>query len=471
MIADSKIASRKVLLRNSKGQYEVFPAIIEIDNAYIKKVTLLEETHYLQKISTEKELCVQNKVPFKDYGERLISPSFINAHTHIPMNFFKPILEMEKKAKNLVEDVFFKSEKIIKNEDIYAFAKIGAYENLLNGCGLIWDHYYAGLDIAKACHEVGLAAVVAPTIQDIFGPGAHRSEEAFEDTHTIQNHAEFKKKGVFAALGPHATDTVSSTLWERIREHSVSWNLPVHVHVAQHPMEAARIKEREGCSPIEYLQRLGILGDTPHNVLVHCIHTSAKDLRLIPKHTNTLIFCPFSQIIFDRPADITLWQAASKEWAVATDTVASNDSMNVQKELRFCASFPNLKKAFHKKESTLTSPLQDGIFFDSDFLLDKVFYTPGKMHPQFKAGVIEEKALANFIVWDINHPSFWPPFRLQRSLCMGDTTGAIYNMCVAGNWLGTDGNFYNNILQSKEYQESIKEANKRLQYLLQRLHP
>ena len=65
--------------------------------------------------------------------------------------------------------------------------------------------------------------------------------------------------GIVAALGPHATDTVSPALWSRIAEISQARDLPIHVHVAQSVEEQERSFEHHGCSPIERLDRLGVL--------------------------------------------------------------------------------------------------------------------------------------------------------------------------------------------------------------------
>ena len=42
------------------------------------------------------------------------------------------------------------------------------------------------------------------------------ARRAVESTHRISGDATLAERGIFAALGPHATDTVSDDLWRRV---------------------------------------------------------------------------------------------------------------------------------------------------------------------------------------------------------------------------------------------------------------
>lgn len=453
-----------VLIENEK--YTVSAALIEIDGSNIKSVKKIEQQKYdaaIKELSSRGLTAGSSDFSFHNYHDRLISPAFINCHTHIAMSFFKSILKDRTKSKNLMEDSFFKIESKLTKEDVYAFAKIGAYENILSGNGLIWDHYYHGHAVAKACQDTGLSAVVAPTLQDISGPGVSLWRQGIQETAEINEDSKFSEHGIFSALGPHATDTVSHDLFKHCVTLSKKWNVPIHCHAAQSFEEVARIQKKHKKTPLAFLDSLEVLKNPTGTLLAHGIHVNKKDLSLLHQGKNSLVFCPFSQMIFQFPADVMQWEKNKCQWFVATDCVASNDSMNVQKELRFVAGFPSLKNTFGLKKNQYkeTKKIQDH-FSDSSFLLNKVFAGPGSFHPKFKAGEIAQGALANIIIWDTQHPAFWPPVDLLRNLAMGDTTGAIYNMYIAGKKLGTDGDFTRSLLDSDDYKEAHEEANTRL---------
>ncbi|APJ02633.1 amidohydrolase family protein [Silvanigrella aquatica] len=476
-----KIFSKKILLKEG-SQYLVFPGSLEITGNQITNVTKLTLESYQGSIINEKK---KNKIKIHDFGDRLITPAFINCHTHIAMNFFRSILSNHSKAKNLIEDIFFKCESLLNANDIRAFARMGAYENILNGNGLIWDHYYHGFEVAEACHDVGLTAVVAPTLQDITGPGSSYFQSMLDQTYEIHSHPTFQKAGIYAAFGAHATDTVSEGLWKKIQSGSENLNIPIHCHVSQSYEEVKTIYKKFKKTPVEYLHSLGLFKSKIKNLLVHGIYLNKKDFKYLKNKNCALVFCPFSQMIFQSPANIIDWQKNKINWFVATDCVASNDSMNLQKELRFVSGFPSLlntfeintkiiknmssknKKEFSNKRVEIKK-LQNS-FSNSDFLLDKILAQPGSFHNHFKAGILEKGALANFTVWDTDHPSMWPAHNVTRNLAMGDTTGAIHNMCVGGKWLGENGNYSQSILNSANYKNSLSEANHRLNILLKKL--
>jgi 5-methylthioadenosine/S-adenosylhomocysteine deaminase len=475
------IFSKKILLKEGT-QYKVFPGSIEITGNEITNVSKLTLESYQGSIQNEKHI---NKIKIHDFGDRLITPAFINCHTHIAMNFFRSILSNHLKPQNLIEDIFFKAESLLGASDIRAFSRLGAYENILNGNGLIWDHYYHGLEVAEACREVGLTAVIAPTLQDISGPGVPYYKSMLEETHYIHSNSSLKNASIYAAFGPHATDTVSEALWKEIKNDSKKLNIPIHCHVSQSYEEVITIYKKHKKTPVQFLDSLGITRNPSSTLLVHGIYLNKKDYQYLHGKNNALVFCPFSQMVFQSPANIIDWELNKSKWFIATDCVASNDSMNLQKELRLVAGFPSFLSTFGKNPKVIEKITQknrneflserkfvkkiQSKFTNSNFLLDKILEGPGSFHNHFKAGAIKIGSLANFIIWDLNHPSMWPGDNVTRNLTMGDTTGAIYNMCIAGKWLGLNGNFCYSILKSDNYKFALDEANERLKRLLKKL--
>lgn len=456
-----------VLVRNDK--LEIGPALLTIEQGIIQD--LVEWRAPLAKLHPATQI-LKNK---------LLTPAFVNAHTHLAMSFFRGIDLGAAAAGNMVADLFFKLESHLGAADVRAFARMGAYESILCGVGTVWDHYYHGEAIAQALGDVGLTGVVASTLQDLSGPGKDAWEREWQNTEIIRNSSSFAKQGIFAAWGPHATDTVSPKLWQKIHNDALQTKTPIHAHLAQSREEFEAAMLRHQLSPLAFLAQFGMLEADYNKVFAHGIYLQNNDLmKLSGNQSLALVACPFSQMIFEFPAQFSEWEKNSIAWFVATDCVASNDSMNVQKELRYISGFP-LQGLSHSKlyldfihHRKSTEPIgqersrvwqNSEAFRDPANLLAKVLHKPGAMHPQFKAGIIAKKALANLVVWDFDHPSFWPAKNL-RSLCFADTTSAISNMMLAGKWLAQDGHFHSQILASSAYQAALTEAKQRLQALL-----
>jgi cytosine/adenosine deaminase-related metal-dependent hydrolase len=417
-----------------------------------------------------------------DLGDRLLTPAFVNAHTHLSLAFLRGV-DGARFQRNLVEDLYFTFESKLSPSDVRAFARMGAYESLLAGVGCVWEHYYGGLELAEALIDTGLSGVVAPTLQDLAGPGVGGAEAALEASLAIASSTRHREHGVFAALGPHATDTVSATLLQGIASIAEREHLPVHMHLAQSYDELVRVEARQGRSPLQLLARTGLLDRAPGLLLAHGIFLPEADLRLLDPARHTLVFCPSSQLQFGFPADVTRWDRANMSWVVATDCASSNDSMNLQKELRLCASAAAARvtgsAAYQRFLQTGSSDDARAAWQErsaavhahspsvrSERLLERVLSLPGSLHPSFRAGAIEPFALANLIAWDCEHPAFWPNLDLFRTLAFSDTTQAIHGLWVLGKPIGTPGDFQRSILMSDAYREARREATARLERLL-----
>jgi cytosine/adenosine deaminase-related metal-dependent hydrolase len=405
----------------------------------------------------------------------LITPAFVNGHTHLALGFLRGADMEDACRSNMVEEFFFAIETQMSTDDIRAFARMGAYESLLAGVGFVWDHYYAGDVVAEALAEVGLAGVVAPTLQDISGPGEAAWERQLEATVAIDDSDALRAAGVYAALGPHATDTVSESLWRRAQELAVTRDLPIHAHLAQSPEEFLRARARHGKSPVEWLHDIGAL-EVGRCTFAHAIFASRGDLARLDPTRHTLVFCPYSQLVFGFPARAALWTELGLSWIVGTDCASNNDSMNVQKELRLTAGLGTVGVAYTPAyELFLESGSSDAVervwrvrtsWHDAAAatrkparLLDRVWRTAGAMHPKIEVGAIRPGALANLLAWDLDHPSMWPSTDPLRTLAMADTIAAIDAMWVSGREIG-------DLRTSEAYREARIEADERLARLL-----
>lgn len=425
-------------------------------------------------------------MPVQNLGDLLIAPAFVNAHTHVAMSYFRGFVVEDTTRRNMIEDLFYHVESRATEEDVRAFTRMGAYECLLSGVGFIWDHYYFGNAVADGLVDAGLGGVVAVALQDIKGPGVVNLDRFFGETEELAQSKRLADAGVFAAVGPHATDTVSPELWVRCADMSRRLGIPLHAHFAQSFEEYDYVQRVYGCSAYELLERLGVFETAAGMLLVHGIYLSDGDLSRLARKRARLVYCPFSQMIFQNPAQVMAWERAGVKWAVATDCVASNDSMNVQKELRYVAGLPNqavtysgeaerflreggieAARAVHAARKARQEEAR--AWAEPEFLWDKVTTAADGVHPGLRVGRLAPGYLANIAVWDTDHPAFWPDFRVLRGLTMGDTGGALWNLMVSGRWIGAGGDFRNSILESAEFRTALGEARERLQALLKRL--
>lgn len=462
------------VLLGAVDDLSIGPALIRIQGGII---------HGVDRVSREQVAKSWPTQHVRDLGQLLVTPAFVNAHTHLAMNAFRGLAESRHLAQNVVTDLFFKLEAGLSAGDIRAFTRLGAYESLCSGVAEVWDHYYSGLAVADGLRDAGLSGVVAPTLQDLAGPGRNAWEEQLQATVDIDESSFYRAGGIFAALGPHATDTVSSALWRHAVDMANVRELPVHAHVAQSLDEYRTLLEREGCSPLEWLYRSGLL-DVKSAVLAHCLFCSRADLKRLDHARHALVVCPHSQAKFGFMAPVASWQELGLNWAVGTDCAVTNDGMNPQQELRLLSDSALAalsESAAHRRffEQGGLHSAEDldecrrgvggGPLTEPTILLKHLWAAASGLHPRRRVGEIADGAKAHLAFWDPRHPSLWPARDLLRSLCYCDITQALCGLMVSGNFVGKIGDFRADMLDSDEYSSALREADQRLESLLGRL--
>ena len=420
-----------------------------------------------------------------DYSGYLLAPAFINTHTHLVLSCLRGVGGLEAHRGNVVENLYYQVESQMTAEDVRAFARVAALDCLLSGTAIVWDHYYHGREIAGALQDMGLSGVVAPTLQDLQGPGAADWEEQLETTLWLDEQSSLEEAGIVAALGPHAMDTVSDALWRRVATVAEERNLPIHAHVAQSLEEVERSLEQHGQPPLARLHALGPLQQPSPFLLVHGLYADQESLQALDGRRHVLGYCPYSQLQFAFRAHIAAWRDAGVRLALGTDAGCCNDTMNVQLELRSLAaghafsaaasppyeSFmqaPTLSNAHEVQAGRQACFEEAAPYSEPQQCLASVWSTPGSLHPKLRAGSIEAGHRANLLFIDPNHPSLWPATDPLRSLTLSDVGPAIHGLMVNGRWRGTPGDFHRSITQEDDAKSAIQEANERLAHLLQR---
>lgn len=469
-----RIASRRVVLPKEGRDLEIAPAMLSWSASTLDAVERIEGP-YPDFLRT-----AQNDGPVEDLGERLVTPAFVDAHTHLGLTFLRGVNLGDTTSRNMVEELYYKYESRLTADDVRAFTRLAAYECLLSGTGLVWDHYYYGTAVAEGLVDAGLCGVVSPTLQDKAGPGADRWEQELQATFDIDDNPEFRKAGVFAALGPHASDTVSDPLWGEVVQVSRQRRLPIHAHLAQSLEEFERSVDEYGVSPVQRLRGLGVIAPDIRAQWVHMHYASASDVAAVAEAGQHLVICPHSALIFGFPSRTQFWHREKTTWSVGTDCAPTNDALSVQQELRLLAGQGTSGTAYRPAyERFFNQPtpasaqrvwqdreaLRNEVWASSPALLQRVWAIPGGFAPHVKAGVLEPGALANVLVWDHEHPAFWPDRMPLRTLAYGAPSGAIWGMWSAGKMIGEMGNYHRAILGSMQYAEARREAEKRLRAL------
>jgi cytosine/adenosine deaminase-related metal-dependent hydrolase len=91
-----------------------------------------------------------------------------------------------------------------------------------------------------------------------------------------------------------------------------------------------------GLPPVEYLQRLNLLG--PQTLLVHCNHLKDSEVQLLAKTNTPVVVCPGTHVYFDRGEfPLRRLKDAGVRVYLGTDSLASNEELEMEREARLAA--------------------------------------------------------------------------------------------------------------------------------------
>ena len=225
-----------------------------------------------------------------DLGGKVVTPGLVNTHHHLYQTLTR--------ARAQQADLFTWLRELypvwarIDAEAEYAAARTGLAELALSGCTTVFDHHYVfprgrtGLVEAEvqAARELGVRIVASRGSMDLGeSDGGLPPDELVEDLDAVLADTE-RLAGELARAGPGARVqlavapcspfSVTGRLMEESAALARRLGLPLHTHLAETVEEDAYCRELYGCTPVEYLERLGWLaGDV---WCAHCVHLSRR---------------------------------------------------------------------------------------------------------------------------------------------------------------------------------------------------
>jgi len=222
-----------------------------------------------------------------DLSGHVVTPGFVNIHTHANLSMVRGVAEDLGFAPSYTPGI--PQGQMVRPDEAYAIARLGALEAMLFGSTLINDTFVHADIVTPAMAELGLRVFSCGRIYDadLAGIPAGRWEHRDEiGEHTLNAALELAERyhgrtcsRIGVQLAAHAPDTCSTPFLRRIYEAADRHGLRITTHLSQSKLEVARILDRDGMSPPELLDEVGLLTDTL--IAAHCIHVSEDDIARI----------------------------------------------------------------------------------------------------------------------------------------------------------------------------------------------
>ncbi len=265
----------------------------------------------------------------------LLTPGFINLHTHASMSLLRGFADDIGLHSWLNDHIWPAESRCVSAEFVYDGALLGCREMLLGGTTCFNDMYFFPESVGRAARNLGMRAALGIIVFEF--PSAYGSGPDDYLSKGTRLRDQWRDEPLISfTIAPHAPYTVSDDSFTKVAALADELQLPVHLHVHETAQEVDDALRQHGERPIARLARLGLLG--PNLIAVHSVHLNDADIELYSRHGVSVAHCPHSNLkLGSGIAPVSRLLAQGINLGIGTDGSASNNQLDLLQEGRSAA--------------------------------------------------------------------------------------------------------------------------------------
>lgn len=263
---------------------------------------------------------------------KMVMPGKYNAHAHAPMSLLRGRGENLPLDRWLNESIF-PFEAHITDKESYTATMLSIAEMLRFGVVSFSDMHYNSSARAKAVIDSGIKANIEYTIVAFDKDVPYKETEAYKvNSYCLK---EFHGAGNGRLLydgSIHAEYTTHPQIVKEVSQWALDNNLRVQLHLSETADEVAGCIERHGVTPVAYFEKMGLFR-VPCTA-AHCVHLQDNDYEILARNKVFVAVNPASNAkLGSGIADVEGMLAAGITVCLGTDSVASNNNLNMHKDM------------------------------------------------------------------------------------------------------------------------------------------
>lgn len=281
--------------------------------------------------------------------DSVVMPGFVNCHTHASMNLLRCV-GPDLTAPNWLTKCIWPIEgQLMSPEFVYDGALLGGAEMLQGGTTTCHDMYFFPDSAAKALREVGLRVVQGAFVIKYPNAEYKGEEDALAGARALA--ARHKDDpGLSINIAPHAPYSVTAEALQASMRLAEELDTTWQIHLSETEEERQNAIKEFGCSPVEYLAKLGCLNE--RTVAVHCVALSDHDIELLAESGASVVHCPVSNMRLGCGASpVVKLLKAGVNVALGTDGAANACSLSMFEQMRTAGL---IAKGFSQDPTQLT---------------------------------------------------------------------------------------------------------------------
>lgn len=263
---------------------------------------------------------------------RLAMPGLINTHAHVPMVIFRGLAE-DVSIERWFNEFMWPLESNLQAEDVYWGMMLGLMEMIEGGVTTVADHYFFMDQAARAVEEAGTRAALGWAV---FGDRGH---DALAETAGWVERWQGKADGrITTWMAPHAPYTCDDDFLRATAAHAGRLGAGIHIHAAEEMGQTRASIARHGLTPIQVLERAGILDH--RCIIAHGCGITPEDIPLLARRRDRVGIAHAPKTYLKLGMGLTpiadLRQAGIPV-GLATDGAVSNNTLDILESLRLMA--------------------------------------------------------------------------------------------------------------------------------------
>ncbi len=352
-----------------------------------------------------------------DCSGKAAVPGFVNMHTHAAMSLMRGVGE-DLVFSDWIDRIWDVESKI-DEEAVYWGTKVACVEMLKTGTTTFNDHYWFPEAGQLAAAEMGLRPVSSYVAIDRNDPDeAEREKEQIQKMY--ERSLSWPGLSTFAA-GFHAIYSVTEDMIVWTSEFAKKHGLKVHFHLSETRKEVEDSMRKYGLSPVQYLDRLGVLG--PEAIAAHTLWLSEEDIEILGRRkvncvhniNSNLKLASGYRFLYNELRD------AGANVCIGTDGCASSNNLDMLEAMKTSAI---VQKAWRDDPSAM--PL--------DELMDMATAN-GARALGLDSGRLVEGALADILIVNMENTFFLSPGSFLANFIYSAHSDCIDSVICNGRFL------------------------------------
>ena len=311
-------------------------------HVYLDGILALENSQIVY-VGQENQEVLKQADQIIDYQGAWIMPGLVNCHTHSAMTGLRGIRD-DSDLHEWLEDYIWPAEAEFTPEMTTKAVKEALTEMLQSGTTTFNDMYNPnGVEIEKIYEAVKASKMRCYFSPTLFSSDMETTDETIAKTRAVIGTIKgYQDPNFKVMVAPHSPYSCSRELLEASLNLAKEEDIPLHIHVAETKEQSGIILKRYGKRPIAFLDELGYLDHQA--VFAHGVELNEAEITRLADSQVAIAHNPISNLkLASGIASIIQLQKAGVPVGIATDSVASNNNLDMFEEGRTAAFLQKMK--------------------------------------------------------------------------------------------------------------------------------